>query len=132
MSRCGLVEVDDNKAIALYREEVTKVIGEPQSQAFLREMAGALDELPEKYLIADELIDSDGGCCAIGAVCKARGLDVSAVDCYAPDQVAALVGVSQVLVSEIEQHNDCGVPPDVRWQYMRNWVELKITKPREA
>lgn len=126
---------DDYEYVDLYRRTVENAIRGKRGQAFLREMAKALDEMPEKKLIADELV-SDGGVCAIGAVCKARGLDVSEVDYEDPDSVAQAVGISRSLAAEIEWMNDeayrdayyyRGVEtPEQRWIRMRKWIQENI------
>lgn len=98
-------------------------------------MAKALDEMPEKKLISGELV-GDSGVCAIGAVCKARGLDVSKIDYEDPDSVAKAVGISTPLAAEIEYMNDeyygdCYYSrgPETtehRWERMRNWIQENI------
>lgn len=101
-----------------------------RGQAFLREMLAALDALPEKRLIAEELVTHDGDVCAMGAVCKARGLDVSQIDPEESEQVAAAVGLAEAMVREIAYWNDdfYGETPERRWTRMRAWIEGEITK----
>ena len=53
-------------------------------------------------MIAEELVATEGDVCAIGAVCKARGIDVSGVDYRSPEDVAATVGIASQMVAEIE------------------------------
>lgn len=116
----------------LYRATVKRSIRGKRGQAFLRELRDAMDAMPEKILIAEELIDGEGDCCAIGVVCKSRGLDVSATDPHCPDSVAGLVGVARCLAAEIEYENDeCGPwrggeTPAERWTRMRKWVDDQI------
>ena len=107
-----------------------------RGQAFLRELAAAMDAMPVKALIAHELINERGECCTIGVVCKARGIDVSKVDYECPEQVGAAVGIARQMAAEIEYENDDGFwdrdikseSPEARWQRMRKWVESKLTK----
>jgi hypothetical protein len=111
----------------LYRGMIERTIRGKRSQAFLHEMAAAMDAMPEKRLIADELISKTGEVCAIGTVCKARGLDVNGVDLEDRESVGRLVGISGSLAAEIEYENDEGShsrseTPEKRWTRVRSWV----------
>ncbi len=148
MNRSGYGDdCDDNLALGRWRAQVKSAIRGKRGQAFLRELAAAMDATPEadRHLISGELIDSEGCCCTIGVVCKARGLDVSQVNVYDPEQVGALVGIARQLAAEIEFENDENdwtwdqktgklVPetPRQRWDRMRRWVELHIKNERAA
>lgn len=136
MSRSGYCEdIGDVENYGLYRATVARAIRGKRGQAFLREMAAALDAMPEKKLIANALVeDGTNGyeCCAIGAVCLARGTDVSKVNYEDPEEVAKAVGISRSLAAEIEWENDEGFEsykedaPQKRWRYMRKWVESNL------
>ncbi len=127
MSRSGYSEDCWDSSINLYRGTVERAIKGKRGQAFLQEMAKALDEMPEKRLIPEELISKTGEVCAIGSVCKARGLDVSGVDVEDADSVARLVGLSRSMTAEIEYENDEGgrhdETPEQRWTRIRKWVD---------
>lgn len=144
MTRSGYVDDDDDPlAFGRWRGQVRSSIRGKRGQAFLRELAAAMDSMPEKVLIANELIDSDGDCCTIGVVCKTRQIDVSAVDYEDPETVGNVVGIARQMAAEIEYMNDeCGeryerIPnsysweriqetPAERWQRMRDWVQSQI------
>ena len=131
MSRSGYS--DDCGYWELYRATVDRALGGKRGQAFLRELVAALDAMPEKALIAGELVSESGACCAIGAVCKARKLDVSAVDYYDPSSVARAIGVSRTMAAEIEYMNDEWASPketpEQRWERMRKWASDNIITP---
>lgn len=135
MSRSGYVDdFDEDWQLNLYRGTVERAIKGKRGQAFLRELAEAMDAMPEKILISDTLIDEDGDCCAIGVVCKSRGLDVSKVDPEDPDAVGKLVGISRTMAAEIEFENDDDFwvsggrneTPEQRWIRMRKWVDRHL------
>ena len=135
MSRSGYSDDDnDMGALAMYRRQVASAIRGRRGQAFLRELAATLDAMPEKVLITGKLIDDNGNCCAIGVVCKARGIDVTKVDYKDPSQVAAAVGIARSLAAEIEYENDeCGCFGETsqnRWQRMRRWVDRQLEKAK--
>lgn len=132
MSRSGYTDdCDDNLALGRWRAQVNSAIRGQRGQAFLRELINVLDAMPEKELIAEELVTEDGQVCAIGAVCKARGIDVSGVDYGSPEDVASKVGIARQMVAEIEYENDEGgwkETDEQRWQRMRRWAEGCLLK----
>lgn len=138
MSRSGYSDDCDSNYLYLYRGTVTRTINGKRGQAFLIEMAKAMDAMPEKRLIPEELISKTGEVCAIGTVCKARGIDVSGVDLEDPESVGKLVGISRTLAAEIEYENDEGGPyrknetPEERWVRVRKWVASSIVVKAEA
>lgn len=131
MSRSGYSDECEN--LELYRATVERALRGQRGQAFLRELAKSLDAMPEKILIAGELVNEHGECCTLGVVCKARQLDVSDVDYYDPDSVAKAVGVARSMAAEIEHLNDewgrPGELPNERWKRMRRWVDENLAKP---
>ena len=131
MSRSGYVDdCDDILVYGRWRGQVSSSIRGKGGQSFLKELAAAMDAMPDKRLIANELISESGECCTIGVVCKSRGLDVNHVDVEDHQEVGRLVGITYQLAAEIEFENDEAVPssetPEERWVRMRNWVEDRI------
>lgn len=126
MSRSGYTDdCDDKWAMIRWRGAVTSAIRGRRGQAFLVEMAAALDAMPDKSLIAEEL-ERDGEVCALGAVGKVRGIDMSKVDPEEYESVAHLFGIPQSLAQEIMYENDelgRNITPDGRWVRVRSWVE---------
>ena len=130
MSRSGYCEDGDNELANLWPNIVDRSIKGKRGQSFLMELAVAMDAMPEKKLIADDLVTETGEVCAIGVVCKARGLDTTGVDIHDRYEVGKLVGIAPTLAAEIEYLNDddfgyrrCGTEsPEQRWTRMRKWV----------
>ena len=60
MSRSGYVDCDDPLAAGRWSAQVKSAMRGKRGQAFLRELASAMDAMPVKELIADELINSEG------------------------------------------------------------------------
>jgi hypothetical protein len=125
MSRSGYSDDCDN--LPLWRGAVRRAINGKRGQAFLREMLAALDAMPEKRLIDEDLIH-DGAVCAIGSVGAARGIDMSKIDAHDSEQVANAFGIAPAMAAEIEYQNDEMAPywkgpetPEQRWQRMRQW-----------
>lgn len=136
MSRSGYNEGDcDSNYLYLYRGMVERSLAGKRGQMFLRELAKEMDAMPAKRLITSELIAESGEVCAIGVVCKARGLDVSKIDVYEPDQVGGLVGISRSMAAEIEYENDeggrCTETPEDRWERIRAWVAEQLKDPSQ-
>jgi hypothetical protein len=119
-----------------------------RGQAFLREMAVALDAMPVKELISGEVVRDEQRVCAIGAVAVARKIDVSVLDIYDGEDVGNAMGIARALACEIAYENDeCGrrqeiegpsrhawgpetrpESPAERWTRMRRWIESQIVK----
>jgi hypothetical protein len=131
MSRSGYS--DDCENLGLYRHAVDLAIGGKRGQAFLREMAAALDAMPVKELITDEVVRTDGQACAIGAVALARRVDVSGLNVHDASEVATRFGIARSLAAEIAYMNDEWGPhretPAERWTRMREWVANHLTPP---
>lgn len=126
MSRSGYSYDCEN--LELYRASVDRALHGKRGQTFLRELVATLYAMPEKILIAGQLINEKGDCCAIGAVCKARSLDVSKIDYWDADSVAKAIGVARSMAAEIEYENDEGYrrpdpeTPEARWTRMLKWA----------
>lgn len=97
-----------------------------RGQLFFLELIAALDALPEPKLIADELEVQDGAVCAIGAVGKRRGLDMSKLDPEDAEIVAGAFGIAECLARDVVYENDEAGPraetPEQRFQRMRDWA----------
>lgn len=132
MSRSGYVDDLEDNILNLYRGRVTRALRGKRGQTFLREMAAAMDAMPEKILIHGELIDAEGDCCAIGTVCKARGLDVSGIDVEDAESIGNLVNIAKCMAAEIEYVNDesgrYDETPEQRWQRIRKWIDENLAK----
>lgn len=131
MSRSGYSEEGDYDQWQniRWRGAVTSAFRGRRGQEFLREMMVALDALPEKRLVEREL-EADGQVCALGAVGRARGLDMSRIDPEDHDTVAGKFGVAHAMACEIMYYNDEGSyrseTPEDRFVRMRKWVVSAI------
>lgn len=133
MGRSGYNDDFDNEwKFIRWRGAVASAIRGKRGQAFLKEMLAALDALPEKRLIADEL-ERNGEVCAIGSVGKARGIDMSKLDPEEYSGIAYTFGIAEALAREIEYENDEGgfwnnETPEQRFIRIRKWVESHVEK----
>ena len=144
MSRSGYS--DDCENVGLWRQAVRRAATGYRGQAFLRKLRDALDAMPVKRLITDEIANDAGEVCALGAV------DPNAsVDPEDRQAVAQHFGIAPALAAEIVYQNDevdngrhvmaegpaqigrwgpdwVWVPctPEQRWARMREWVEKQI------
>lgn len=136
MSRAGYSDDGDfdNWSHIRWRGQVASAAKGKRGQAFFREMAEAMDAMPEKRLITHEL-EQNGNVCAIGTVGLKRGVDMAELDPEDYDAIAGAFDIASQLVREIEYMNDeagwYNETPEKRWQRMRNWVEAQIMKPAE-
>ena len=116
----------------MWRGAVASAFRGKRGQAFLREMLAALDALPEKKLISHDLVRPDGCVCALGAVGKARGMDMATIDPEDHDTVAGKFDVAHAMACEIMFENDEAAgywkeeTPEDRFARMRRWIAGQI------
>jgi hypothetical protein len=132
MNRSGYSDdIDDNWSLIRWRGAVASAIRGRRGQAFLREMLAALDAMPYKRLITEDLV-ADGEVCALGAVGAARGYDMVDMDPEDRSGVAGTFGIAEALAAEIMFINDEPwwpreeQSPEVRWSHVRAWVAAQI------
>ena len=141
MSRSGYS--DDYEYAVLWEQAVRRATTGYRGQHLLRKLRDALDAMPVKRLIADDITDDASDVCALGA------LDPS-VDGYDAQSLAEHFNVARALAAEIVYQNDeahaarpwwekfsdgLHAPeetPEERWTRMRAWVESQIVEHRTA
>lgn len=112
-----------------WRGAVASAIRGKRGQAFLRELLVALEAMPDKRLITEDLV-CEGEVCALGALGRARKLEMSRIDPEDYDGIADAFDIAPALVREIEWENDeCGSSretPEERWIRVRAWVRSRL------
>jgi hypothetical protein len=130
MSRSGYSDDCDGWALIRWRGAVNSAIKGARGQKFLRELLAALDAMPEKRLIANELV-ADGSYCTLGVIAKQRGIDTD-IDPYDTETLANRLGIAEAMVLEIVFENDerpwnyRTETPEQRYERMRAWVVKQI------
>ncbi len=149
MSRSGYIDDrDDQWAGIMWRGAVASAMRGRRGQDFLKEMMAAMDALPTKRLVANELEAPDlipcshwglfeaESVCAIGAVGKTRGVDMSKIDPEDYASVANQFGIAQAMAQEIVYVNDewggWRETPEHRFARVREWVACQIREPKAA
>lgn len=129
MSRSGYDDDIEQWALIKWRGAVASAIRGKRGQEFLYEMLHALAALPERKLIEHDL-EKEGAVCALGAVGKARGLDMSKADPEDHETVAGLFDIPHALACEIMWMNDESdwrdTSPEGRFARMRKWIEENL------
>lgn len=119
MSRSGYSDdYDDQWGLIRWRGAVNSAIKGKRGQAFLRELAAAMDAMPDKRLVPDKL-QTDGDFCALGVVGQARGIDLDKIDTEDWEQLAREFGISEALAREIMYEND-----DTFTDELSAWIEV--------
>jgi hypothetical protein len=141
MSRSGYNDdLDDDLEFGRWRGMVASAIRGQRGQRLLADLLIALDAMPEKSLVIGDLETKEGEVCALGALGKARGIDLRKMDPEDPSQVAAAFDIAECLAQEIAYMNDEQfdtqwnpatkrsevMSPEERWVRMRAWVAGKI------
>jgi hypothetical protein len=129
MGRSGYADDIDNWALIKWRGQVTSASRGRRGQLFFLELIASLDALPEKKLIAEE-IEHEGAVCAIGAVGRRRGIDMTELDPYDREGVAGVFKLPFALACELFWENDeCGPrgeTPEARWKRIRAWAVANL------
>lgn len=115
-----------------WRGAVTSALRGKRGQAFLHEMLQAMAALPEPKLVANEL-ETEGAVCAIGAVGKARGIDMREIDPEDSKTVAEVFNIPHALACEVVYMNDeasYAETDEHRFERMRRWIETELFDKR--
>ena len=125
-------DMENGWALIRWRGAVASALNGARGQAFLRELLASLDALPDKKLIAGDLMAQSGEVCALGAVGVARAIPMDALDPEDASSVADTFGIAEAMSREIVWINDEAVAysetPEARWQRVRKWVQQQIKK----
>lgn len=149
MSRSGYNDnyCDDEPCqFAMYRGMVASATRGRRGQALLKDILIAMNGMPVKRLVADDLEQADGSVCAIGAAGRLRGVDMSGLDPEDAESVAGRFNIADCLAREIVWMNDENdytkervyesgrwrwrpETPEERFTRMRKWVRSQIKDP---
>lgn len=121
-------EIDDNWSWIRWNGVVASSIRGKRGQKLLKDLAEAMDAMPVKRLIPNELKTANGEVCALGVLGQKRGIDLDKIDPEDCETVAKEFDIAEPLAREITYQNDeeCFGTPEVRWTKMRAWVQSKI------
>lgn len=128
MSRHGYSDDYDGSELAMWRGVIASASRGRRGQAFFRALVAALDAMPVKELVSGELEDGEGSVCALGALGKARGVDLEDIDTTDWGQLGELFNIAPQLAQETMYVNDDGGArvPGNRWQLVRDWAARQI------
>lgn len=136
MSRSGYVELHEMEPgqYAMFRGQVASAVRGRRGQRFIRDLADALDAMPDKLLAGHFVFEACSGLrCALGVALQARGVPVPerAAEVWDPDDwgadatraVAEALDIHPVLAAEVVFLNDEAAAPTPRgrWRFMRDW-----------
>ncbi len=131
MSRSGYVD-DYNP---LWRGIIYSATRGKRGQRFFRELVTALDAMPEKRLVANELEDEEtGAVCALGCLARAKGAPLDPDDTYDHEKLGKTFDIAEQLAQEVMYENDDGFhayprreeTPEERWTRVRAWAAKQI------
>lgn len=134
MSRSGYSD-ESEYPVDLWRGTIASATRGRRGQAFFRDLVTALDAMPIKRLVADELETDEGEVCALGALARARGVTLEPDDTCDYPKLGDTFNIAAPLAQEVMYENDEGGPyavtetPEQRWERVRKWAAAQI---REA
>ena len=124
-----------------WRGAVNSAIKGKRGQLFLKDLIRALDDMPVKELISNDIITIDPltqqtNSCALGALLLKKGTGfINPDDPEHHEDIAYRLNISPTLVREVEYLNDdafgWGSGWDsraARWKSMRDWAESQLQK----
>ena len=128
MSRSGYTDDDGDDPLAhgRWRAAVRSSLRGKRGQALLKELAEALDAMPDKRLYPGSFATAEGEFCTLGVLGAKRGTkmdDLGDEDDCDPGFVANRFGIAPAMAAEIMYMNDEYVV-DV-WK----WVDVEICGP---
>ena len=136
MTRSGYSDDVDALDLGRWRGQVASAIRGKRGQEFLKRLVVALDAMPVKELVADDLV-SDGSYCALGAYAAMYSPEALRLDPEDLNAIGRELDIARQLVAEVVHENDdmstfwCSRGPYEnanRWRYMREWAESHIKK----
>jgi hypothetical protein len=129
MSRSGYTDDygdDDPLAMGRWRQAVKRSIEGKRGQAMLRELAEALDAMPDKSLSAGNFATVEGEFCTLGVLGAKRGTKMDDLgddeDGCDTETVGQRFGIARALAAEIMYMNDESVDE-------HEWVDVVICGP---
>lgn len=136
MSRSGYCDDwdGDQWQYALAMGTVASAMRGKRGQKFFRDLVAALDAMPAKRLVADVLIREDSTgfeeVCALGALGKARGVDLKPLNPDDARRIGEVFDISTTLAREVVYENDEAAwgeeTPEQRWFRVRKWAASNI------
>ncbi len=131
MGRSGYSDEINTWELIKYRGQVASAIRGQRGQHFLKELVAALEAMPIKELISEDLVNENEQVCALGALGKARGIDMTGIDPYDHERLAATFGIAHQLACEVMFENDefWRDEPLNRWKRMHDWALSHLKEP---
>ena len=129
MTRSGYSDDLDWLELGRWRGRVMSALRGRRGQALLRDIAKAMDAMPERVLGAGGLKTPAGDFCTLGCAMAHRGLDVPVEEDesdFDVDWTAGQLDIAECLAMEVTYINDeCGFfneTGEQRWRRVRKWV----------
>lgn len=123
------------KRLVAYELEISSAADDKRAQSWVKlfDDPAAADRY-RKHIVEKRPAEyKEGDVCALGALGRVRGLDMTNLDPDEYEGVAAAFDVASPLAREIVFMNDEGPheTPEQRWQRMRKWVAAQIIEPKK-
>lgn len=136
MSRSNYSDDLDPLALGRWRAQVKHATEGKRGQKFFRDLVAALDAIPEKKLAAAHLETADGVVCALGALGKLRGVELTELDTYDHEQLGEAFNIASQLAAETMYQNDDEwsirrATDEDRWRHVRDWAARQVIPTEE-
>lgn len=130
MNRSGYNDDCEGWELIRWRGAVASAAKGRRGQELFRDLLSALEAMPEKKLIAGDLVSKDG-VCALGALGQRRGIDMDGIEPSDRDLVGVAFNIAPALAAEIAFLNDeyYDQSDEARYGRMLDWVRSQIKEP---
>lgn len=130
MSRSGYSDdYEDNWRYICWRGAVASAIKGYKGQRFFKELLEALENMPNKRLISDSLVE-DGEFCTLGVLGNKRGINIENLDPEDSETVANTFKIADALAREVvfinDEYGNCDETPEERYCRVIEWVRKQI------
>lgn len=126
MSRSGYSDDCSGWELVKWRGQVASATRGERGQRLLGDILDALESMPEKRLHAGVFDDGKDCVCALGAVARLRGIDVTKIDPddFCGELIAPLLDIAYPLAAEVMFINDevASLTPETRWADVYSWA----------
>lgn len=130
MSRSGYTDDCEGSELAMWRGVVASATRGKRGQVFFRDLVSALDAMPVKRLVEDDIETAEGDVCALGALRRERGTELEADDVCYPEILGEKFNIASQLAQETMFVNDeagrRSETDEERWTRVRAWAARQI------
>jgi hypothetical protein len=130
VSRSGYSDDCEGSDLAMWRGTIASATRGKRGQRFFRDLVAALDAMPVKRLIKNDIETVEGDVCALGALRRKRGVELEPDDVCYPEILGDKFDIASQLAQETMFVNDEAgrrvETDEERWIRVRAWAAKQV------